>query len=271
VHENLRVKIDPAKKTRINSIILYTILPYAFKLVGVKICTGKKGEVAFLSKSIVLVPALNEEEGIGSTLSELRQVLGNPFFLVVDGGSKDQTIGIAKNFGAAVLHQKGQGKGNAIADAIMYINDDFKYVILIDADFTYPAEYVPEMLEILGNNPDVGMVCGNRFNSHLQLSKMHSLLYFGNRLISFAHNLMNGIQLQDPLTGLRAIRWATIRDWKPKSTGFDIEVELNHQVERQGFKIAEVPIVYRPRLGEKKLKLSDGAVIVKRIISESLY
>jgi hypothetical protein len=82
---------------------------------------------------------------------------------------------------------------------------------------------------------------------------------------------MNGVQLRDPLTGLRVVRWAAIKDWKPKSRSFDIEVELNHQVERRGFTIAEVPIIYRPRLGEKKLKLPDAAVIVKRIISESLY
>ena len=41
-----------------------------------------------------------------------------------------------------------------------------------------------------------------------------------------------------------------------KSKGFDIEVELNHRVEREGFGIVEVPIQYRVRLGEKKLKIS---------------
>jgi dolichol-phosphate hexosyltransferase len=224
-----------------------------------------------LSKQLILIPALNEEEGIGPTLAELRQVLDNPFFLVVDGGSKDNTVAIANEFGAKVLPQKGEGKGGAIADAIMHMSRDLEYVILIDADYTYPAEYIPEMLEILEKSPNVGMVCGNRFNSHLDLGKMHNILYFGNRLIAFLHNLMNGVQLRDPLTGLRVVRWAAIKDWKPKSRSFDIEVELNHQVERRGFTIAEVPIIYRPRLGEKKLKLPDAAVIVKRIISESLY
>ena len=54
-----------------------------------------------------------------------------------------------------------------------------------------------------------------------------------------------------------------------KSKGFDIEVELNHLVERKGFGIVEVPIVYRPRLGEKKLKARHGASILKRIMLET--
>jgi hypothetical protein len=91
-----------------------------------------------------------------------------------------------------------------------------------------------------------------------------------NKLLSAAHNLLNGITLKDPLTGLRVIRAELLRGWKIKSQGFDIEVELNHYVERSGYKIVEVPIFYRKRLGEKKLKMRHGATILKRIIAESL-
>jgi len=45
---------------------------------------------------------------------------------------------------------------------------------------------------------------------------------------------------------------------------------MNHRVENMGFKTVEIPIKYRPRLGEKKLKLKDGFSILKRIVSESL-
>lgn len=219
---------------------------------------------------LVLVAALNEEEGIGYTLAELRKVLDPPAFLVIDGNSTDRTVEIAKNFGAEVLIQKGKGKGNAIAQAIMHVNSGFEYVVFIDADFTYPSEYLPKMIEILDANSDVGMVCGNRFNEHLHLGDLHNLLYFGNRLLAFTHNFLNGVELKDPLTGLRVVRWEILKGWKPKSRGFDIEVELNHQVERKGFTIVEMPIEYRPRLGEKKLKLRHGFIILKRILAESL-
>ncbi len=52
--------------------------------------------------------------------------------------------------------------------------------------------------------------------------------------------------------------------YNPK--GFDVEVELNYYIERTGYEIVEVPIGYRTRLGEKKLKPKDGAAILKRVI-----
>jgi len=92
---------------------------------------------------------------------------------------------------------------------------------------------------------------------------------FGNKLLAFAHNLFNGVTLKDPLTGLRVVRAEILRNWTVKSKGFDIEVELNREVERQGFNTIEVPIMYRARLGEKKLKMRHGATILKRILLET--
>jgi hypothetical protein len=84
------------------------------------------------------------------------------------------------------------------------------------------------------------------------------------------HNMLNGVPLEDPLTGLRVIRTEVLRGWLVKSKGFDIEVELNHLVERRGFKIREIPICYRARLGEKKLKIRHGVTILKRIFLEAV-
>jgi glycosyltransferase involved in cell wall biosynthesis len=219
---------------------------------------------------LVLIAALNEEEGIGHTLLELNKTFDRPNLLIVDGKSTDRTAEIARVMGAEVLVQKGSGKGDAIGHAIMHVNGDVKYVAFIDADFTYPSGYLPEMIRILEEDPGVGMVCGNRFKDELDLGEMHDILYFGNRLLAFTHNFLNGVALRDPLTGLRVVRWEILRNWKPKSKGFDIEVELNHQVERKGFTIVERPIEYRPRLGNKKLKLRHGLTILKRIVAESL-
>jgi glycosyltransferase involved in cell wall biosynthesis len=218
---------------------------------------------------LAVVAALNEEQGIGPTIGELRECLDDFRLLVVDGKSSDRTVEIAKAFGAKVILQKGKGKGDAIAQAITEVETDPEYVILTDADYTYPAEFVPRMIRILENNPNVGMVCGNRFNSHFHIEDMHNLFYIGNRLLAFTHNLMNGVNLRDPLTGLRVVRWEILKDWVPKSKGFDIEVELNHQVERLGYEIQEISIAYRPRMGEKKLKLRHGVTIARRIFAEA--
>ncbi|MEM3550314.1 MAG: glycosyltransferase family 2 protein [Candidatus Bathyarchaeia archaeon] len=218
----------------------------------------------------VVMAAFNEEKGIGLTLQELEHVLGNPHFLVVDGKSLDKTIEIAENFGAEVHIQSGRGKGQAIYEALEQVKKDTKYVVLTDADFTYPARHIPEMMEILENNPSVGMVVGNRFNDNFDVKRcMFNTFYFGNRLLAALHMIANGINMKDPLSGLRVVRWNILRGWRPKSTNFDFEVELNLYTVKKGFRIVEVPIEYRHRIGEKKLRVRHGFIILKRIMAES--
>ncbi len=217
----------------------------------------------------IIIAALNEEPGIGKTITEMTESLHTSRVLVVDGNSHDRTVEVAKNCGANILFQDGTGKGDAIAKALEHTGSDVKYIVLTDADYTYPAEYVPQMIEILDQNPTVGMVCGNRFSQRVESTTLRGSFYFGNKLLAFAHNLFNGVDMRDPLTGLRVIRAELLRDTPLKSKGFDVEVELNRSVERQGFKIVEVPITYRKRLGEKKLKLKHGASILKRILLET--
>jgi len=217
----------------------------------------------------VIIAAYNEEEGIGPTLAELREVLDDPYYLVVDGNSTDRTVEIAKELGAEVSIQEGHGKGNAVSQAIQRLHYDPEYVVFIDADFTYPAKYILDMVRILEEKPNVGMVTGDRFNHLLTVAAMKNPFYGGNRFLAFAQHVLNGVDLNDPLTGLRVVRWKILKGWKPKSKGFDFEAEMNYHVERQGYQIVEVSVPYRKRLGEKKLKLRHGFVILKRILLES--
>jgi glycosyltransferase involved in cell wall biosynthesis len=218
----------------------------------------------------IFIAALNEEQGVGATISELSENINAKRILLIDGHSYDRTVDVAKDAGAEIFFQDGKGKGDALAKAVQCMDADVKYVVITDADFTYPAENVPEMIEILEKMPQVGMVCGNRFSEQTRGSAFQGRFTFGNKLLAFAHSFFNGVDLQDPLTGLRVIRADILRKWVIKSKGFDIEVELNHQVAKQGFDTIEVPIGYRDRLGEKKLKMKHGATILKRILFESL-
>ena len=218
----------------------------------------------------VILAAINEEEGIGPTLAEVKETLGDPTFLVVDGNSVDKTVQIAKEFGAEIYLQNGIGKGNAISQGIESVSGNPDFVAFIDADFTYPAKYFLEMVDLLKGNPEVGMVIGNRFNHLLTSAAMKNPYYVGNRILAIAQHFLNGVKLNDPLTGFRLVRWKILKGWKPKSSGFDIEAEMNHHVERQGFQIKEVSIPYRSRLGQKKLTLTHGFTILGRMVIESL-
>ena len=222
------------------------------------------------SNITIVIPTLNEEKGIGSTILELKNVLKGAHYLVVDGNSTDGTVKIAKLLNAEVITQDGKGKGAAIAQSLKCINSDTDYLVFIDADFTYPTDNIFRMIEILDSNLNVGMVTGNRFNNNLEKKTMGTIFYYGNQIIAAIHSLLNGVSLKDPLTGLRVLRWDAVKDWKPKSKGFDIEVELNHYLYNNYYEVIEIPISYRKRLGKKKLSFKHGLIILKRILLQGL-
>jgi dolichol-phosphate hexosyltransferase len=217
----------------------------------------------------IILAALNEEHGIACTIKELDTYLENSRIIVVDGNSVDKTAQVARMLGTDVLFQKRTGKGDALNLGLKSIDETAKYIVLSDADYTYPAEFIPKMIKTLEGNPKIGMVCGNRFNSDYPLEGMKGVFHIGNILIATMHSIFTGVTLKDPLTGLRVIRAEILRDWTPLSAKFDIEVELNVYVSNQGYDVAEIPISYRPRIGEKKLKVKDGASIFFRILTES--
>src|ERR1039457_4919274 len=139
----------------------------------------EKRELQGTPSTQVIIAALNEEEGIGLTISELNKTLKNPWILVVDGKSTDRTVEVARNLGAEIVLQDGLGKGDAVAKGIAHIDPEVDYVVLTDADYTYPAEYVPLMIRILKENSDVGMVCGKRFNGYQEKTAQSSIFYLG--------------------------------------------------------------------------------------------
>ena len=276
-----------AKLSKKSSCILdFDILP--FRNLAYMMCSniydsisnkkGCMGDLTILVQKLetrysaqLIIAALNEAPGIGLTIAEMKDTMGEIPVLVVDGKSTDRTAEIAKNLGAKVVCQDGIGKGDALIKALEHADANADYIILTDADYTYPAEYVPAMIKVLEENPLVGMVCGNRLNGQVDKEALHDVFHIGNMLLAFAHNFLNGVPLQDPLTGLRVIRAEILRGRPLKSKGFDIEVELNHLVKQLGFTIREIPIHYRARLGEKKLKVTHGVTILKRILLETAY
>ena len=162
--------------------------------------------------------------------------------------------------------QRGKGKGSAISQGLDQLNGDTSYVVLTDADYTYPAKHIKEMICVLDSNPEVGMVLGDRFSKKYKKESDRNQFYVGNRILSFAQRVLNGVKLNDPYTGLRLIRFELLKGWKPISSGFDIEAELNHRIDRLGYKIVELPIKYRKRLGKKKLSFRHGLKILRRIV-----
>lgn len=222
------------------------------------------------SSITIILAAYNEEEGIAPTISEINQVLTDCEIIVVDGKSTDRTVELARELGTQVFFQKGKGKGDALIHGLSILPKDTTYVVFIDADYTYPAQHIKEMSEILENNPKIGMILGNRFSKKYADESDKNQFYIGNKILGFAQKLIGGVNLIDPYSGLRIIRFELLKDWKPQSKGFDIEAELNQHIQTLGYEIKEFPIIYRKRLGKKKLGFLDGLYIFRRIIIKKI-
>ena len=112
-------------------------------------------------------------------------MFNQPNLLVVDGNSSDRTLELAKDLGAEIILQRGKGKGNAISQGLDQLNGDTEYVVLTDADYTYPAKHIKEMICVLDVNPEVGMVLGDRFSKRYEKESDRNQFYIGNRILGF--------------------------------------------------------------------------------------
>jgi dolichol-phosphate hexosyltransferase len=222
--------------------------------------------------TVIIVPAYREAEGIQKVLGEIRDSL-NSMILVVNRPSGDGTDSLARDTGAIVIEQRGTGKGNAVEEGLSYVRQNFtdvRYIGFVDADCTYPASVMPSMRAILADNPSVGMVIGRRTNLRNNGVKS-SAFAVGNKVLTLSHRVLNRVTLGDPLSGLRMVKSEVLQNWRPKSGGFDIECEMNSYVSgSKRLEIVEVPIPYRARVGEKKLRLRHGFTILARMMSLAL-
>jgi dolichol-phosphate mannosyltransferase len=216
---------------------------------------------------VFLVPARNEEKGIGRTIDEIRSAsrklgLGRPDILVVDGHSTDRTVAIAKARGAKVLVQRDRGKGAAVIEAVATIPDSCT-VVMTDADSTYSLAPLGKMLELSGRKK---IIQGRRV---ITRGSMTLLNRFGNLFFNALATLTSLHLNRDILTGFRVFNAGDFKSLRLGSRGFDIESEMTLKALKKGFAVVEVPCSYTVRAGQTSLHpFRDGLVILKRIIRE---
>lgn len=206
----------------------------------------------------VIIPTLNEEAGIGSTLSELKG-LNVREVIVVDGGSLDGTAEIAERTGAHVIVERGFGYGKAIIRGLQEAKGD--YVAIIDGDYTYDPNEIGKLVKILDENKDIAVVFGARTGYKKSLA---------DELLNSTFSIWYRKKAVDVASSLIVARKNTISKLGLSSPGFDVLVEMRAKLATRGFTTVEVPIAYRQRQGNKKLALRHGFKILQRILQESL-
>lgn len=225
-------------------------------------------------KIAIIIPAYNEELTIRDTILDFFKQKPNLFFVIVNNNSKDRTFEIASetlksnSINGVVITEKRQGKGYAVRRAFQDIDAD--YFVMIDADTTYKACDLENMLAPVINN-EADMTVGNRhFNSQYALENKRSFHNFGNNLVKFLINFLFKSQLQDILSGYRVFNRKFVKLFPLMSTQFELETELTLHCLDKRYRILEIPITYvdRPEGSFSKLNTyKDGIKVLLSIFN----
>lgn len=202
----------------------------------------------------VVYPCLNEEEAIGGCVDAALAVLRSSGLrgevLVVDNASTDRSGEIAAAHGARVVVETRRGYGSAYLRGFAEARG--RYIVMLDADGTYPVEQVPAFVALLRQGAD--MVVGNRFSGAMEKSAMPFLnRYLGNPVLSGMTRLLYRLRLMDIHCGMRGIRREALPALELRTPGMEFATEMIVKAADHDLKIREVGIPYRPRVGESKL------------------
>ena len=214
----------------------------------------------------VLIPAWNEAENLAVLLPQLRQTMGrlgiSGELLVVDGGSRDETRGVAERAGARVILQTEPGYGGALLAGFASVRG--RYVMTMDADLSHPPGFMEEFWR---QRDSASVIIASRYVDGGK-ADMDRFRYVLSRILNFTFAKVFWIPLRDLSSGFRLYRREVVQQLSLASRDFDVLEEILVKLYRQGWRIREVPFHYLPRgAGVSKARvLKFGRAYVKTIL-----
>lgn len=188
-------------------------------------------------KTIVGLPAYNEEKYIGSLVLQARQYADR--VIVVDDGSTDYTNKVARLAGATVVqHPTNQGYGSAIRSILAEAkNQNADILVILDADSQHNPDEIPSLIQAISEGSDV--VIGSR-----EMQKGLIALYrrIGQKVLSRFTYIASRKKLSDTESGFRAYSRKAIITLKLKEEGMAVSAEIISEAAAKGLKVTEVPI-----------------------------
>jgi len=207
-------------------------------------------------KVSVVMPAYNEEDGVGATAKDFRALGFVDEIIVVDNNSTDATAAVAEGAGAKVVKEEKQGYGNACIRALKEAKSDI--VVLVESDGTFSAADLIGMLDAL---EEADFVSGSRTFPAMNESGADMSWYkvAGNRILG---KLVSWLYGCEPLTDIGstfvAVRRKSLERFVDKlhigDSSFSSEMYV--AAASSGAITAQMPVRYRHRIG--KSKLSSG-------------
>jgi glycosyltransferase involved in cell wall biosynthesis len=218
----------------------------------------------------VVIPALNEETGIGKTVADVSSVLTAANLtpseiIVVDDGSTDQTGKIAAAAGAKVIrHPHNVGYGRSLKDGIAVAQYDT--IAICDADGTYPASAIPELVRLHREGFD--MTVGRRQGPHYRQSMLKMPM---RALLRFLVEWTAGRRIPDVNSGLRVFDRAMVMQYFPHLCDtFSFTTSMTLAYMMTGRFVAYTPIDYFERAGRSKVRLFRDALRTLQYVVEAI-
>ncbi len=211
-----------------------------------------------------MIPAYNEEGGIGKTIKSALKSIPDSKVYVCDNNSSDNTRSEAIEYGAKVINESKKGKGNAVRKLFNFVKADI--YIMVDGDNTYNLEYLPSALEYFIQN-DLDIMTGNRFaiKNKSYMRKGHEL---GNKSFTKLLNFLCNVETSDIFSGLRIMSKGFIDSFPVLSSEFEIETEISVFASKMKFLNKDFPTEVKSRENtHSKLKTyQDGLKIIYFIL-----
>jgi glycosyltransferase involved in cell wall biosynthesis len=214
----------------------------------------------------VVIPAHNEEQSIQSVVTEVRELLAQnnicAEIIVVDDGSQDGTASAAQGGGARVLqHRSNRGYGAALKAGIVAATYDA--IAIMDADGTYPARYLPQLLTELEH---ADMVVGARLGQDVHIPLVRRPAKW---VLKHLANYVSNARIPDLNSGLRVFRRDIAMQYFPILPNyFSFTTTITLAMLCDNYAVSYVPIDYRKRQGRSKIVPWDAgsfAILILRM------
>ena len=202
-----------------------------------------------MTRILIIMPALNEEESLRATLKELREVVDGPDILVIDDGSTDATAEVARRAGALSAQLPFTlGVGGAVRVGLHYAQrNSYDRAVVIDADGQHDPAGITALLEALDHGAD--MAVGSRFAAGTDHYPVGRTRRQAMRFLGAIVRALTGQRFSDVTSGFRAFDRPVIellaREYPVEYLADTVEALL--LVRYAGFRVDEVPISMRPR------------------------
>lgn len=201
----------------------------------------------------IIIPAFNEENGIGQVISEIPKHLVEEI-IVVNNNSTDNTEMIARAAGATVLREPVPGYGRACLKGLDYLKNSTNktdIVAFLDADHSdYPEELSLLLKPIVEQGAD--LVIGSRALGTKENGSMTPQQIFGNWLATRLLRIIYKVHFTD-LGPFRAINYDKLMQLNMQDTTYGWTVEMQVKAAKHKLVCTEVPVRYRRRIGFSKI------------------